>query len=477
METDEFISLILDTDSYKFGHWRQYPPGTTRMFSYLESRGGAYDKTVFFGLHYYLRRYLSNPITQQQINEAESFAKGHGVPFNKEGWQHILDVHEGYLPITIRAVPEGSVVPTGNVLMTVESTDPRCFWIVSWVETLLVRLWYPITVATRGWYLKKVIADSLERTSDGPAMELLFKLHDFGSRGVSSQESAMIGGAAHLVNFWGSDTVAGIVCANRYYGCDDRSMAGFSIPASEHSTMTMWGKDREADAYANMLEIYKDYPVFACVSDSYDIWNAASSLWGDELKSKVQAYGGSVVVRPDSGDPKTVVCRLLLTLEDAFGSTKNSKGYRVLNDNVRVIQGDGINERSLREILDAANLLGYSTTNLAFGMGGGLLQQLDRDTCKMAFKCSWAEVDGKSVDVYKDPVTDSGKRSKRGRLTLEVDGRKVRTVQEKEAASGSLLRTVFSEGEECGPQDTLEVIRNRTETEYHRYPGWTDRQP
>jgi nicotinamide phosphoribosyltransferase len=411
---------------------------------------------VFFGLQYYLKRYLGQRITIGQVLEAKNFAEDHGVPFNFKGWLRIADRLKGKIPVRIRAVPEGTVVPTGNILMSVESTDPESFWVVSWLETMLVRLWYPITVATLSRQAKNVISEALIRTGGDVEAEIGFKLHDFGSRGVSSQESAAIGGAAHLVNFQGSDTVAGIHLANKFY---NHKMSGFSIPASEHSTMTMWGRDNEADAYANMLEQYRGQPIFACVSDSYDIYNAASNIWGGELRDKVIEYNGTLVVRPDSGDPKTVCAELLHLLEDAFGTTKNEMGYKVLNHDVRIIQGDGVNLDSISDILNHLETAGYSASNIAFGMGGGLLQQVNRDTQKFAFKCSSATIDGKEVDVYKDPKTDLGKRSKRGRLELnESDG--AFTTVRREDSENSLLQDVYLNGEIL-VDDDFESIRTR----------------
>lgn len=436
------VNLILDTDSYKMSHWLQYPPGTTKMFSYLESRGGKYGQTLFFGLQYLLKEYLSKPITAAMVEEAAAFAALHGEPFNREGWMYIVEKHKGFMPVRIKAVPEGLVVPTNNILMSVESTDPKVFWAVSWLETMLLRVWYPTTVATQSYTIKKLIESYLVKSSDDPAGELPFKLHDFGSRGVSSQESAMIGGAAHLVNFMGSDTIAGVVGANRYY---NHKMAGFSIPAAEHSTITMWGKEREEDAYRNMLRSYgKPGALLACVSDSYDLYNAIDNLWGGKLRDEVIKSGAVLVVRPDSGHPATVVLKSLEKLEAAFGATYNKKSYKVLN-HVRVIQGDGINEESIREILETATRAGYSATNIAFGMGGALLQQVNRDTQKFAFKCSAARVDGKMVDVYKEPATDLGKSSKRGVLDLVSSGGTFKTVPG-EDNFGSVLKTVFEDG-------------------------------
>jgi nicotinamide phosphoribosyltransferase len=267
---------ILDTDSYKFSHWLQYPPNTTRLVDYLESRGGKYPYTVFFGLRYILERYLSIRITQEMVEEAKALASAHGVPFNYEGWSFIAQNLKGKLPIRIDAVPEGSVIPTHNILMRVESTNEKVPWVVGWVEATLQRVWYPTTVATQSHAVKQIIRKALFDTGDEAGLP--FKLHDFGNRGVSSMESAMIGGAAHLVNFMGTDTIPALRFCSKYY---DEPMAGFSIPAAEHSTITSWGKEHEVDAYRNMLTKFaKPGAIVAVVSDSYDLWNAMTSICG-----------------------------------------------------------------------------------------------------------------------------------------------------------------------------------------------------
>lgn len=420
-------NLILNTDSYKASHWLQYPPGTDATFFYVESRGGVYDKTLFFGLQAILKEYLSTPVTHADVDEARDFFAAHGEPFNEAGWRRIVDVHGGLLPLRIRAVPEGSVVRTHQALVTIESTDPEAFWLPSYIETLLLRLWYPVTVATISWHVKQTIRAFLERTSDDAEGQLPFKLHDFGARGVSSLESAGLGGAAHLVNFMGTDTVAGVLTARAYY---HEPMAGVSIPAAEHSTITSWGREREVEAYANMLKQFaKPGSLVAVVSDSYDIYTAIREHWGQTLRQQVIDSGATVVIRPDSGDPVEVVHECLELLDEAFGSAVNGKGYKVLN-HVRLIQGDGVDPDSIRAILERITEAGYATDNIAFGMGGGLLQKLNRDTQKFALKCSAARVDGKWIDVYKDPVTDASKTSQRGRLALlrHVEYGSVKTV-------------------------------------------------
>lgn len=429
------MSIILNTDSYKVSMWKQYPPGTEYVYSYIESRGGKYARTEFLGVQA-LAKELAKPITQADIDLADKIWTAHGEPFNKAGWQYILDVHNGRLPIRIRAAKEGMVIPTKNVLATIENTDPKCFWLTTWVETAALRaIWYPTTVGTTSWHIKQEILAYLEKSGDPNTIG--FKLHDFGARGVSSMESAGIGGAAHLVNFMGTDTMSGILHVLDVYGGD---VCGFSIPAAEHSTITSWGRDNEVDAYRNMLVSFaRPGSVVAVVSDSYDIYKACE-LWGTELKDDVINSGATVVIRPDSGDPVVVVPKMLRILSEKFGYTTNSKGYKVIN-NVRVIWGDGINSVSLSSILRCVvDVAGWSADNLAFGMGGGLLQQCDRDTLQFAMKCSAIGVRehtglredgllGKLVwhDVFKDPVTDSGKRSKRGRVGLWQCGSEYKT--------------------------------------------------
>lgn len=448
-------NLILNTDSYKPSHYLQYPPGTEKVFSYIESRGGKFDKTLFFGLQMFLKDYLSQPITMEMINEAEAFLKVHGEPFNREGWEYILSEYGGKLPLRIRAVKEGTVVPTGNVLVTVENTDPKLYWLTSYIETALLRaVWYPTTVATQSWYIKQLIKSYLEETGDVSGIN--FKLHDFGARGVSSFESASIGGAAHLVNFMGSDTISGILALREFY---NEPMAAFSIPAAEHSSITSWGKDREVDAYRNMLDKFaKPNSLVAVVSDSYDIYNACT-LWGTELKQQIIDSGATVVIRPDSGAPEVVVLEVARILDRYFGSVVNSKGYKVLN-NVRIIQGDGINLNSIKHILDNLKTAGFSADNIAFGMGGMLLQGLNRDTQKFAMKASAALINGEWIDVYKDPITDSGKTSKKGRLALVKDGStgEFKTVLNPKDLD-SFLEVVWENGELKRDQ-SLSEIRN-----------------
>jgi nicotinamide phosphoribosyltransferase len=452
-------NLILNTDSYKTSHFAQYPDGAEYVSSYIESRGGRYPDTLFFGLQAFIREYLTRPISAADIDEAELICQAHGVPFNRRGWQDILDQHKGYLPLQIDAVAEGSRIPTGNVLVQVINTDPGCPWLTSYMETALLRaVWYPTTVASVSARCRDIIRRYLDQTATDSS-GLPFKLHDFGARGASSEETAALGGMAHLISFMGTDTLSAIVAARRYYDAD---MAGFSIPAAEHSTITSWGKENEGAAYANMLSQFGGKgKLVAVVSDSYDLWHAIDDLWGGELRQQVETMGGTLVIRPDSGDPVTVVVEAIQRLMRCFGYLQNSKGYRVLPDCVRVIQGDGINPDSIEAILAAMQQQGLSADNIAFGMGAELLQKVNRDTQKFAMKASAICIHGQWQDVYKDPVTDPGKRSKRGRLALIRDQQGYRTIRESELGEHTNLLTPVYRNGDLLQVTSLDDIRQR----------------
>ncbi len=456
------MSLILNTDSYKFSHFKQYPPDAENVFSYIEARGGEYDKTLFFGLQYFIKKYLTEQVTREQVDEARDIAEKHGVPFNESGWLKVVQVYNGFLPLIIKAVPEGSVITTGNILVSVSLSDddPDMVWLVSYIETALLRaVWYPTTVATLSYYVKQDLLKFNKKSSDLLSEEAaLFKLHDFGCRGVSSLESAAIGGLAHLVNFLGTDTIPALVLARDYYYCD---MAGFSIPAAEHSTMTSWGDDGEILAYRNMLdEFAKPGQLVAVVSDSYDINNATDNIWGHVLKQKVIDSGATVIVRPDSGDPINVPIGVIKSLMKTYGYTTNTKGYKVLPRCIRVIQGDGLTPSTIKVFLSKLEQERISLDNIAFGMGGGLLQQVNRDTCKFAMKASAIKRSGKWRGISKSPIHDMGKASKSGILGLfsSSDG-EYYTMEYSDNTNE--LKRVYGAGQ-IFANDTLDVIRERS---------------
>ncbi|MHA7773344.1 nicotinate phosphoribosyltransferase [Roseibium sp. M-1] len=439
---------LLATDSYKQSHFRQYPPEARRISAYVESRPSAFsDSVLFFGLQSYIKGVLLKPISAADIAAAEKICAAHGVPFNRDGWQQILDDHGGFFPLEIKALPEGTLVPSGVPLVQVENTDERMPWLTTWAETALLRsIWYPSTVATLSFKCKEIIYRGLLETSDDPDAQIPFKLHDFGARGVSSAESASLGGMAHLVNFSGTDTMEGLEAAMTWYGAE---VAGYSIPAAEHSTMTSWGREREYEAYANMLEQFaRPGSLVAVVSDSYDLGNAVEGLWCGRLKDKVLQSGATVVIRPDSGDPVETPLKVLETLWNHYGGTENGKGARVLHPSIRVIQGDGMTLASIERLVGELVARKWSVDNIAFGMGGGLLQQVNRDTMRFAMKANAMKTaDGSWIDVFKNPATDPGKASKAGRQSVVLDGGRL-TARRLDDLAGQedLLQVVYRDG-------------------------------
>ena len=464
------MNPLLRTDSYKLSHWSQYPKGTTALHSYIEARKApiwsSTKNTVFFGMQAILRKL--KPYTLDDVSEAAAFAKEHGLPFNEGAWLAMYREYHGHYPMIVRAAPEGAVIPIRNALVTVESTDPKYPWVGSYFEPFFMRVWYPTTVATKSYEAKRALLWHYQKSVDeeGLHAKLQFALHDMGARGVSSGESAELGGMAHLVNFAGSDTIEGIVAAREFYRV--KQMPGFSIPAAEHSTITSWGQAHERDAYENMLNVYGgDGKILAVVSDSYDIVNAVRNIWGEDLRQKVIDSGATLVIRPDSGDPAHLIPELLGILADRFGVTINSKGYKVLK-HVRLIWSDGIDTpRTIDQLMWVVTGFGFSAENVALGMGGGLLQKVDRDTFSFAMKCSAAEINGEWVDVVKSPVNMPEKRSRGGRQVLMSEGGKsYKTIKKGDSYPWSdesycALRTVYRDGA-VDLTTTLDEVRRNT---------------
>lgn len=393
-----------------------------------------------------------------EVLEANEVMMQHCGVFNLEGWKKIVTECDGVLPIAIDALPEGFVVPNRTPLYKIRNTKPGFAWVPQYVEAALLRaVWYSSTVATLSWSVKQDIRKFLEKTCENPEQELMFRLHDFGARGVSSRESAALGGLAHLINFNGSDTLPGLLAARRYY---NEPMAAHNIPAMEHSVICAWGKSGEQEAYENAIDKFlKPGTMLSVVPDAYDLHNAIDVIIGQNLKEKIVNSGGTLVVRPDSGDPVSEVMFAVRSLAKRFGYTTNKKGYMVLNPCVRVIQGDGVNKDSIKSIMSALEINGFSIENVAFGMGGGLLQSVNRDTLGFAQK-AWAVTSGHSawIGIHKQPVTASQKTSLKGlHMVVEQDGKIVTAPEGSFPASRNLLQPVWEEGKLLRDQSLMEV--------------------
>lgn len=465
-------NLILCTDAYKFSHHRFYGAEMTKMISYMESRGGKFEETLFYGLQIVLKQYLEGiAITKEEVDEAyELLGTKFGVfgredVFDRSKFDYIVDKYDGKLPISIKAVPEGTVVGTKNVLFTIESLDENCAWLTNFLESILLQVWYPITVATLSREVRKIVRKAFEDCTsyDEGLIDFLvdFVLNDFGFRGVSSVQSAKIGGSAHLVNFKGSDTVIASKLVRDIYNTE--TVYGLSIPATEHSIMTLKGEEGEVELMRRVLTLFPTGLV-ACVSDSFHIFKACADKWGTELRdlilSRPAEPGNQLVIRPDSGHVINTLKEIFNILFDKFGYTVNEKGYKVLPPQVRVIQGDGVNLDSIKEIYAMLKAEKISPENLALGMGGKLLQaDINRDTNNFATKACYAILDGEERNVVKSPtemdangnITKSFKKSKQGKLKLvkNADGT-YRTVTSMDADFDTVkdeLVEVFRMGE------------------------------
>ena len=411
------------TDSYKVTHHYFYPKGTEKIYSYLESRLGAeFNKTIFYGLQYIIKKYLEGQVVnQQKIEEADKLISNHiGEDiFNKKGWYYILDEYDGYLPIEIKSVPEGTPVNVNNVLMTVENTDKKSFWLVNCLESLLLQVWYPSTVATLSAEVRKLSKFYLEVTGSSKD-NLDFMLHDFGYRGASSTESSMLSGSAHLLSFSGTDTIPSLTIPENYY--NDSNLYGFSVQATEHSVMTSLGPEGEFDQILNVIDNAKN-GILSMVIDSYNYKNflteagKSNSRLNNAITDFLAIEGNKVVFRPDSGEPVATTIDCLNILEKGFGSYLTDKGYKVFDSNIGLLWGDGLNYHKIRDILFAMKSNGWAAENIIFGMGGGLHTSVNRDTQRNAFKCSAQLRNGKWIDIYKNPL-DSSKKSKTGRFKL-----------------------------------------------------------
>lgn len=427
------MNLILLTDSYKLSHPSQYPSNMISQYEFMESRGGRHPATIMAGTSYYLQKYLSKRVKPKHVEKAAAMAKLHGVSFDYDGWMYIATDLKGKLPISIHAVPEGTLVPTGHPLLTIESTDarvPLAPWVASFVETLLMKLWFPITVATESYYIKQMLLKY------GSPEWAEFALHNFSDRGNSSVESAALAGFAHSTVFKGTDNFNSLAFCKKYYNID---MSGFSVDASEHSTTTSYGREHEEQFVYDLILSKPDATIISVVADSYDVYNFTNFCTAPDSRIRTlieSRLHQKLVLRPDSGEPLEVLSKILtIMVANKLRPIERNDIKHEFRD-FGLLWGDGIDIYGINEVLqwftdhDSPNRTLFAAENFVFGMGGGLVN-FTRDTQKFAIKCSSItleednmsdgyENDGYTYidrDVYKDPITDPGKRSKRGKVT------------------------------------------------------------
>lgn len=470
-------STIFSTDSYKVAHWQQYPDPVDGVFSYFESRAGAtHPYTEVFGLQDLLVTYLEGTrIRQVDIEDAEELFNDHFTGpfgtarvFNRAGWEHIVNVHGGKIPLEIKAVPEGLIVPTGNILIGVRTTCDDCRWTGQYLESLLTHVWYASNVATISRSVKFNLLDHLAATGGDPAA-VMFMLHDFGYRGAVNDPAAAIGGLGHLVNFLGTDTIPALRVAQRSYG--HKGAAGYSVVASEHSVMTSDGDD--LIALDRLLDRYPE-GILSIVGDSYDIYKFTDALVA--RRDRIEARNGKVVLRPDSitpthPSPDGLMVDLAKRIANGFGGTSTDTGHLLFNPSVGLIWGDGIGPDGIDNILSATGQAGFCAANFVFGMGGGLLQKHNRDTQRNAFKAAAMHTDDGWYGIQKRPL-DTTKASKAGLLKLVRSGPLGFSTIPADQPGTDVLETVYLNGE---------VLRRQTLTEVREVAEqsaaeWAERQ-
>lgn len=472
------FDILDDTDSYKCGH--HIGLDKEGVTDYLEARNGAqFPETVVAGLREILEGIAGVVVTQDMIEQEAIRCKhhffGNESVFNREMWEYIVNEFGGKLPVRITSVDEGTVIPINNVMLQIENLGgKKTSALPGHLETYLLRIWYPMTVATKSREVKKIIKKYLEETAEDEAMGLLpFLLHDFGARGTTNREAAATGGAAHLINFVGTDTKVAMSHIVNTYG-DSYEGLGYSVFATEHSLMTSEGEEGELEVIRRCMERV-GLGIKSFVADSYDYYKNVSQYVGQDLKELILTqYEEGVkagiptkyVIRPDSCTPEHETPEALVVwtyeqLERDFGVTVNSKGYKELNPAVGVLWGDGIDIDGIEKILEALKTAGYSTASQVFGMGGGLLQKLNRDTQRFAFKCCAQKKEGGEwEDIQKRPL-DVSKASKAGRQALIIEEGEYKTIREDELnGRENQLKVQFELGEILR-KSTFAEIRER----------------
>lgn len=478
------ISPIFYKDFYKTDHKRQYPKGTELVYSNLTARTSripGIDKIVVFGIQYFIKDFLIRRFKDGffKIPKEEILAKykrrmDTSLGLDAFPLDHIAALHDlGYLPIEIKALPEGTQCPIKIPFLTIKNTHPDFFWLTNFLETILCNvIWHPITAATIARAYRKELDIFAMATSDMPEF-VQWQGHDFSMRGHASFESGLVSGGAHLLSFTGTDTIPSLEWLEHFYNADcEKELIGGSVAATEHSVMCMGGNASELETYNRLItEIYPK-GIVSIVSDTWDYWNVLTHTL-PLLKNKIMARDGKLVIRPDSGDPVKIICGdpdadegtpeekgTIQLLWETFGGIINSKGFKQLDPHIGVIYGDSITLERCRSICLKLMAKGFASTNMVYGIGSYTYQYVTRDTFGFAMKATYGEIDGHGINIFKDPVTDDGtKRSAKGLLQVTEDFKLLQEVSWEEEKQG-LLQTVFKDGNLI-KQYSLGEIRNR----------------
>ena len=481
------MNPLLYTDGYKVDHRRQYPNNTTLVYSNWtprKSRIQGVEKVVFFGLQYFIKRYIIEEFQTNFFNKPkEEICKQYSrrinnyLGENSVGIEHIAALHDlGYIPMIFKALPEGVEVPIRVPMFTMYNTLPEFFWLTNYFETLLsTTVWLPCNSATIAKQYRKILDKYAQETSSVPEM-VDWQGHDFSMRGMAGLEAAEMSAAGHLLSFTGTDTVPAVDFLEKYYNADsDNELIGGSVAATEHSVMCMGTNSGEEETFKRLItEVYPN-GIVSIVSDTWDLWKVLTEYLPN-LKEEVLARDGKVVIRPDSGDPVDIICGnpngktveeqkgVIQLLWEVFGGTTNTKGYKELDSHIGAIYGDSITLERATQICERLKQKGFASTNVVLGIGSFTYQYNTRDTFGFAMKATYGEVDGKGREIFKDPITDDGtKKSAKGllKITLE-DGEYILNdqVSWEEEQKGE-LREVFKDGKLL-VDEKLSEIRLRT---------------
>lgn len=478
-------------DFYKADHRRQYPEGTEMVYSNFTPRSDRLfnwkdksGKVVFFGLQGFIQAFLIDSWNENFFSEHKSVVMAfykrrmdNALGPDAIEMEHIEALYDlGYLPIKIKALPEGTKVPIGVPVLTITNTKKEFFWLVNYLESVLsTMLWKPTTTATIAYEYRRLLEAFAEKTG-APKEFVDFQAHDFSFRGMSGLEDAMASSAGHLTSFCGTDTVPAIDYLEQYYGADcEKELIGASVPATEHSVMCAGGEDDEIGTFKRLITELYPSGIVSIVSDTWDFWKVMTEFTVT-LKDEILARDGKTVFRPDSGDPVKIICGngmldqvtpeskgAVECLWDVFGGTINDKGYKELNPKVGLIYGDSITLDRAKAILEGLEKKNFASNNIVFGVGSFTYQFVTRDTFGFAMKATCCQINGKIKPIFKDPKTDSGtKKSAKGFLKVNRKLELEQDVPDYEEIRG-LLKTVFCDGYPSNTQ-TLAEIRKLIKT-------------
>lgn len=477
-------------DFYKADHRRQYPEGTTEVYSNFTPRSmklapvGCNDGVVVFGIQSFVVEFLigywqdhffdrpKDKVIKEMKRRFDTSLGPDSVPLD-----HMAALHDlGYLPIELKALPEGSLCPVKVPLLTIKNTLPEFFWLTNSLESVMSNLlWKPMVAATIARaYLRRF--ESFATLTGFPLEFVKFQGHDFSFRGLSGVEDAERVGAAHLLSFVGTDTVPAIDFLEFFYKADaEKEMIGVSVPATEHSVMCMGSKEGELQTFNRLITELYPKGFVSIVSDTWDFWKVITEYL-PALKDKIMARDGRVVIRPDSGDPVKIICGdpaavpgspeykgAIECMWETFGGTITDKGFKLLDTHIGLIYGDSITLQRQLDILEGLAHKGFCSGNVVLGIGSFTYQYLTRDNFGLAMKATSGVVNGERISIYKDPKTDSGvKKSARGLLKVTKEAGKYCLTDQVSEAEEELghLDTVFKDGKLVKMQ-SLKEIRNR----------------